>query len=114
MEKNIKLTYYQVMIFMKEIGRLKNVNENFYDEISRSFELYVLNRTKELVLKCPGPIMDLKGLLKLYTISADMYKYLITLTKVDPLDKKDASSYIKKIKEEEEVKFNELKSKLHR
>lgn len=54
MEKNIKLTYYQVMIFIKEIDKLKKEDENFSDEISRNFELYVLNRTKDLVLKCPG------------------------------------------------------------
>ena len=42
-----------------------------------------------------------------------MYRYLINLTKIDPLDKKN-SSYIKEIKEEEEAKFNEYKSKLHR
>ncbi len=70
----------------------------FSDEISRSFELYVLNRTKELVLKYPGVIMNLKWVLKLYTISDNMYRYLINLTKIDPLDKKDASSYIKKLK----------------
>ena len=69
MEKNIKLTYYQVMIFIKEIDKLKKEDENFSDETSRSFELYVLNRTKELVLKYPGIVMDLKGVLKLYTIS---------------------------------------------
>lgn len=32
-----------------------------------------------------------------------MYRYLINLTKIDPLDKKN-SSYIKEIKEEEEYK----------
>ena len=114
MEKNIKLTYYQVMIFIKEIDKLKKEDENFSDETSRSFELYVLNRTKEIVLKYPGIVMDFKGILKLYTISDNMYKYLTNLTKVDPLDKKNVSSYIEKIQEEEETRFNELKSKLHR
>lgn len=114
MEKNIKLTYYQVMIFIKEIDKLKKEDKNFSDEISRNFELYVLNRTKELVLKCPGIVMDLKGLLKLYTISDNMYRHLVNLIEVNPLDKKKVSSYIKKIKEEEEARFNELKSKLHR
>ena len=113
MDKNIRLTYYQVMIFIKEIGKLKKENKNFFDEISHNFEIYVLNRTKELVLKHPDFIMDLKGRLKLYTISNGMYRYLINLTKIDPLDKKN-SSYIKEIKEEEEAKFNEYKSKLHR
>ncbi len=114
MEKNIKLTYYQVMIFIKEIDKLKKEDENFSDETSRSFELYVLNRTKELVLKYPGIVMDLKGVLKLYTISDKMYRYLVNLTEVDPLDKKNVSSYIEKIKKEEEARFNELKSKLNR
>ena len=99
MEKNIKLTYYQVMIFIKEIDKLKKEDENFSDETSRSFELYVLNRTKELVLKYPGIVMDLKGVLKLYTISDKMYRYLVNLTEVDSLDKKKVFSYIKKIKE---------------
>lgn len=106
MEKNIKLTYYQVMIFIKEIDKLKKEDENFSDETSRSFELYVLNRTKELVLKYPGIVMDLKGVLKLYTISDKMYRYLVNLTEVDPLDKKNVSSYIEKIKKEEEARFN--------
>lgn len=102
------------MIFIKEIDKLKKEDENFSDETSRSFELYVLNRTKELVLKYPGIVMDLKGVLKLYTISDKMYRYLVNLTEVDPLDKKNVSSYIEKIKKEEEARFNELKSKLNR
>lgn len=57
MDKNIRLTYYQVMIFIKEIGKLKKENKNFFDEISHNFEIYVLNRTKELVLKYPDFIM---------------------------------------------------------
>ena len=114
MEKNIKLTYYQVMIFIKEIDKLKKEDKNFSDETSHNFELYVLNRTKEIVLKYPGFVMDFKGILKLYTIDETMYRYLVNLTNFDPLDKKSSSSYIEKIREEEQIRFSKLKSKLHR
>ena len=114
MEKNIKLTYYQVMTFINEIDNLKKGDKNFSDEISHSFELYVLNRTKELVLKYPGIVMDFKGVLKLYIISDNIYRHLINLTKVDPLDKKSVSTYIERIQEEEKIRFNKIKTKLHR
>lgn len=37
MEKNIKLTYYQVMIFIKEIDRLKKEDENLSYENKINF-----------------------------------------------------------------------------
>ena len=46
----LKLSYYQSMIFIYELNKMKRNNKYFNDPISDSFELYMLNKTKELVL----------------------------------------------------------------
>lgn len=89
-----------ILILSPFIGDLffSRLNGKKY-KISRDYEIYFLNRIKELVLKYPGIVTNFKLVLKLCTIFNNMYRYLENLKEVNSFDKKKVFSYIKKIKE---------------
>lgn len=98
MEKQINLSFYQIMMFVMELLKKKKDNPSLNDYIANAFMKQMLQRTIELDFKCSPFILSFKGLFKPYTISSSMYNYLVNITGVNPLDKKQYTSYIPKIK----------------
>ncbi len=107
MEKQINLSFYQIMMFVIELSKKKKDNPSLNDNIANAFMKQMLQRTIELDFKCSSFILSFKGLFKPYTISPSMYNYLVNITGVNPLDKKQYASYIPKIKLLEEEILND-------
>ena len=107
MEKQINLSFYQIMMFVMELSKKKKDNPSLNDNIANVFMKQMLQRTIELDFKCSPFILSFKGLFKPYTISSSMYNYLVNITGVNPLDKKQYTSYIPKIKRLEEEFIND-------
>ncbi len=99
MEKDFYyLSYYQVMSLMYAIAQFRKRNPYFSDEITNTFEKYVVNRTYEISM-CSSIKSKFKFDANKYIVSKSMIEYLIRLTDVNILDKTVLKKYIKLVKE---------------
>lgn len=112
--EKVKLSYYQVMAFSRELSKLKNDNQYFNDGISRNFEYYVLERSKELSSMYPEMVLDFKQAFKPFEISQSMFKYLSNLTGINPLDKKTIRKYIPSIKQRDKEIFSNIEETMNK
>ena len=91
----VKLNYYQIMIFLYKIGKLKEENIQIDDdEIVSIFSKNSLKEIEENIITYNGflPSKILKNL-KIYKISKTTYNYLVNLTSINPFNSKDYKFY---------------------
>ena len=107
----VKLNYYQIMIFLYGIKKIKEENNNIDEEMVSIFSKSSINAIGEIVTSAYGmlPTKILKNM-KLYQVPKTMYDYLVEITSINPIDTKDYKYYkiiIEKIDEQVNNLLNE-------
>lgn len=86
-EGQVNLNYYQVMIFLWKLEKLKNGNDAIaYDSVVFNFFAYVLMKLIKIEINYNTLPFETRSNLKLYTISENDYQHLVALTSINPLD----------------------------
>lgn len=107
----VKLNYYQMMIFLYGIKKVKEENNSIDDEILSTYSKSLIKATREIVTSAYGmlPTKILKNM-KLYQVSKVTYDYLIEITSINPIDAKDYK-YYKRIVEKIDEQVSDLLDK---
>ena len=93
MENRINLSYYQMMIFKIKLDAMKKNNLNFNEEKLRIFFDYFDQKTQELAYRYPHFLFKFIILFKPYSLSLNMFRYLVFVTGINPLNKKHYDSF---------------------
>lgn len=115
-EKNIKLSYYQTMIFVLKLDEIKKNKESIYKELISKYEKYIINRTCEIV-NMNAVVLKLMPILGMYSFTVEQFNQLVDITGVNPCDNSVYNYYLPLIKEREKNSidyFNEKCEKSNR
>ena len=83
----IKLDYYQIMIFLWKLDRLKNENDFIVqDGVVFEFYNYALEKISEALVKNKHIDFDEFKELKIFSIPSEVYQLLTEITSFDPVD----------------------------
>ena len=95
------------MMFMIRLSEMKKENPYFRDNISSSFNDYVINRCAEIACTSQIKLKIMPNANK-FKVSKSMVKYLKNLTGVDVFDENELNKYIPLIENLEKTAMEKL------